>query len=164
MGSRYKQIAIVAGVIFLIGAVAALISSGPLTTASGQTNAGLISLGLIGLVICVTTYLWAVRYPLHRVVPDVGLVIVFGGLASILLLPLIGNITASGPWKWGGANPFAGGAGLFFDKIWFFVGCTLVGATIGWLISIAFGRDYRSKALKNYTSTVMSKPRKVVRR
>ncbi|HEY2794238.1 MAG TPA: hypothetical protein VGJ28_17870 [Micromonosporaceae bacterium] len=164
MGSRYQQIAIVAAVIFLIGAVAALLSSGPLTTSSGQTNAGLIALGLIGLVMCVVSYVWAVRNPLHRVVPDLGLVIVFAGVASILLLPMIGEITAPGKYEWSGANPFSGGAGLFFDKIWFFLGCTLVGATIGWLISIAFGRDYRSKALKNYSSTVLAKPRKIVRR
>ncbi|HEY1489265.1 MAG TPA: hypothetical protein VGF84_24380 [Micromonosporaceae bacterium] len=164
MGSRYKPIAIVAGLLFLTGAVGALISSGPLTTSSGQTTAGLVVFILIGLVMCVTAYLWAVRYPLHRVVPDLGLMIVFSCVASILLLPLIGNITAKGKWRWGGANPFAGGAGLFFDKIWLYLGCTLVGAVIGWLISIALGKDYRSKALKNFTATASAKPRRVVRR
>jgi predicted acyltransferase len=164
MGNRYKPIAIVAGLLFLIGAVGGLLGSGAFTSVSGASRTGLTVFILIGLVMCVAAYWWAIRFPIHRVVPDLGLIIAFSCLASILLLPLIENITAKGKWKWGPASPFYGGAGLFFDKIWLYLACTLLGALIGWLISIAVGKDYRTKALKHYTAAATAKPRRVVRR
>ncbi len=164
MKDRNKQVAIVAGVLFLIAAIGGLLGSGAFKSASAQWKTGYVVFLLIAVVMLAATYWWALRYPLARVVPDVLLSVAIACVVSILLVPLIESTTAKGKWHGSLANPFAGGAGIFFDKIWFFLGCGLAGAAAGWLIAVALGQDYRAKGLKRYAQTVSAKPRRVVRR
>jgi hypothetical protein len=154
MGNRYKPVAIVAGLLFLVSLVAQIINR---TTydknVNDQENVTLVFLALTGLIMAIAAYWWAVRFALSRVVPDLLLIMVVGCFATVLVNPLLTGI-----------SPFHDGAGDFFERIWIFFGIGLGGAVFGWLIAVALGLDHRAKALKRFAATATAKPRRVVRR
>ncbi len=161
MWERYKPAVIVAGLLFLVSAVAGLIA-GKVVSAGGWSGGS--ALVLIGLIMVVATFIWSRQFALVRVVPDVLLAVSIACLFYVALAPLITELTASGKWRWGDANPFVGGPGLFFEKIWLFYGAGLAGAAIGYMITVAIGQDQRTKALKRFSTQVATKPHRPVRR
>jgi hypothetical protein len=111
-----------------------------------EIRVGLITLGVIGLVMFVAAIRWVRRHPMPRVWADLLFAAGAGCLASVLLGPLLV------------------GDGLFFRQIWWYAGITLVAACLGALIVMTMGKDWKSQAWKRYADRVGSKPRKVVRR
>jgi hypothetical protein len=101
----------------------------------------------------VAAWIWARRYPMSRVTPDLAVAIVVGCLLTVLVGPFAK-----------GSVPFREGAGFFFGEIWMYLAFTGGGAILGLLVLIMLGMDYRSQALKRYAETRMAKPRRVVRR
>jgi hypothetical protein len=162
MWERYKPPVIVAGVLFLVCVIGGLLGTGVLFNHGGWT--GLSVIILIAVIMAVAAFLWSQAHPLARVVPDVLLTTTIACFFTVALVPLISEVAAKGHWKWGPTNPFASGAGEFFSRIWVFYGCALAGAVLGWMITVALGTDYRSKALKRYTQTVSTRPHRSVRR
>jgi membrane associated rhomboid family serine protease len=154
MGNRYKPIAIVAGLLFLVSLVTQIINR---TTydknVNDQENVTLVFLAVLGVVMAIVSYRWTIRFALSRVVPDMLLIVVFGCIATVLINPLLTGI-----------SPFHDGAGDFFERIWIYFGIGLGGAVFGWLVALALGRDHRAQALKRFTATATARPRKVVRR
>jgi hypothetical protein len=142
-----------------------LLATGPLFSNGGWTGLA-TCLGIV-VVMAVASFFWSRRHALGRVVPDVLLATTVACVLSIALVPLISEISEAirkGHWIWKSTNPFALGAGVFFSRIWVFYGCALVGALIGWMITVAIGQDSRSKALKHYATMVTTKPHRAVRR
>lgn len=165
MKERYRGVAVVAAVLFLVGAIGGLLGSGAFaSSATNQWRTGFVVFLLVGAVMVVTGYWWSRRFAIGRVTGDLLLTVAIGCVLSVLLVPMVESATAKGKWHAGLMNPFAGGPGIFFGKIWLFLGCGLGGALLGVLVCIAFGQDYRSKALRQYTSTATARPRRAVRR
>ncbi len=161
MWQRYKPVAIVAGLLFVVSSAAELVAGKAVTVGGWSGGSGLL---LVGLIMLVATYRWARDLPLVRVVPDVLLSVTLACLLYVLLSQFYVQITAKTKFKWALAEPFTGGAGSFFAKVWLFYGAGLVGALVGWMIAVALGQDQRAKALKQFTKTVSARPHRPVRR
>jgi len=154
MKDRWLPVGLVAGVLFVVNAIARLVVrlAAPKSD-SKQITIGLVLFGVVGLVMVAAAFRWGRRYPMPRVFADLGVVIVVSCLLSVLLGPFAG-----------GSLPFKEGVGLFFGEIWRYLGYTAAGVVLGLLILMALGLDYRSQALKRYTEVRQARPRRVVRR
>ncbi len=62
---------------------------------------------------------------------------------AMLLTVLVGPFIS-------GDSPFMNGAGAFFAQIWLYLGFTVGGAILGYLVLMVLGWDYRSQSLKRY--------------
>jgi membrane-associated HD superfamily phosphohydrolase len=154
MRNRYKPVALVAGLLVLMSLVVQIINRTAYhKNDNDQENVTLVLLFVTALVMVIASYWWSVRFPLGQVVPELLLILAIGCVAIVVIDPLVTAI-----------SPFASGAGDFFEKIWIYLGFTIGGSVLGWLIALALGRDYRGKALARYAKTVTSKPHRVVRR
>jgi len=151
---RYKPVAVLTGLLFVVDLVCSLFARDVFKHSdSAQSIAGLVLWVLIAVIMCAAAIWWSVRFPMARAVPDLLLALAVSCVLSVLVVPLLH-----------GSNPFGSGAGFFFFEIWIFLGLGLGGALLGWLLTVAAGKDYRSKALANYTRTVAARPRRVVKR
>jgi Na+/melibiose symporter-like transporter len=154
MKERWLPVGILAGVLFAVNVVGRVVAK---LWADGndqrEIRAGLVALGVIGVVMIVAAVRWVRRYPTPRVWGDFSVAVGVACLLSVLVGPLVV-----------GDRPFAEGAGLFFRQIWFYLGITLAGAVFGALIVMTFGQDWKSQAWKRYAERSRTRPRKVVRR
>lgn len=165
MWGRYKPIAIVAGVIFLANIIVRILGLTVYRKSdNGQINSGLVFLAVLAVIMVVAAYWWSVRYPSSRALPELGLVLLSATIACVLIGPVFSGALSRLHHPKVSANPFDGGAGLFFSEIWHLLGIGIGGAIIGLLVAMAIGRDYRAQQLKEFTKTVGSKPHRVVRR
>jgi hypothetical protein len=154
MRDRWQPVGILAGVLFAINAVIGFVvwQVGP-KSEGRQTAVGLAAYGLVGLVMVGAAWIWARKYPMSRVAPDLAVAIV----VSCALTVLVGPFAK-------GSVPFREGAGFFFGEIWMYLAFAGGGTILGLLVLIMLGKDYRSQALKRYAETKLAKPRRVVRR
>jgi hypothetical protein len=151
---RWFPIAVIAVGLFAINAVTrVVIRLWFHDSDAAETRASLVMFALIGLALAVWTFVDAQRERPAQWLPRV----VFGAVGGMLLTIFVGPFVS-------GDQPFDGGAGSFFSKIWLYGGFAIAGVLIGYWTATALGRDYRSKSLKAYTQTRAAKPRKVVRR
>jgi hypothetical protein len=154
MRDRWLPVGLVAGSLFVVNAIARFVVWRVAPRSDNkQITIGLILFGVVGLVMVGAAFRWGRRYPMPRVVADLGVVILVSCLLSVLVGPFAG-----------GSMPFKEGVGLFFGEIWRYLGYTAAGVVLGLLILMALGLDYRSQALKRYTELRAAKPRRVVRR
>ena len=154
MKDRWLPVAVVAGVLFAVNAIARFIVwlSAPKSDDT-QILIGLAVFGVVGVVMIWAGFRWGRRYPMSRVAPDLFVVVVASCLLSVVIGPLAG-----------GSLPFREGVGLFFGEIWRYVLYAAGGAVLGLLVLTTLGMDYRSQALKRYAELRQAKPRRVVRR
>jgi hypothetical protein len=154
MKDRWLPVGLVAGALFVVNAIARLVVrlAAPKSD-SKQITIGLVLFGVVGLVMVAAAFWWGRRYPMPRVIADLGVVILVSCLLSVILGPFAG-----------GSLPFKEGVGLFFGEIWRYLAYTAAGVVLGLLILMALGLDYRSQALKRYTEVRQARPRRVVRR
>jgi hypothetical protein len=154
MKDRWLPVAVVAGVLFAVNAIARwivwLVAS---KSDTKQIVIGLVVFGVVGIVMIWTGVRWGRRYPMSRVVPDLFVIVVASCLLSVVVGPLAG-----------GSLPFREGIGLFLGEIWRYVIYAIGGAVLGLLVLTMLGLDYRSQALKRYAELKQAKPRRVVRR
>ncbi|MEV6369808.1 hypothetical protein [Micromonospora musae] len=154
MKRRWRDIGVLAGVLFAVNVVARLIIHFGFD--GDDTAADRVSLGmfvLIGVILAVLAFVWGRRRPLGEWSADVAGSVLVAMLLTVLVGPLLV-----------GDSPVAGGAGTFFAQIWFYLGAALAGTMVGYLVATALGLDYRSQGLKRYAELKAAKPRKVVRR
>jgi hypothetical protein len=154
MKDRWLPVGLVAGVLFLVNAIARLIVrlAAPKSDTK-QIAIGLVLFGVVGLIMVGAAFWWGRRYPMPRVIADLAVVVVVSCLLSVLIGPFAA-----------GSLPFREGVGLFFGEIWRYLGYTAIGVVLGLLLLMALGMDYRSRALKRYGELRAAKPRRVVRR
>jgi multisubunit Na+/H+ antiporter MnhB subunit len=154
MKDRWLPIAVLAGVLFAVNAIARFIVwLAASDSDSTQVVIGAVLFGVVGVVMIWAAVRWGRRYPMSRVAPDLAVII----LASCLLSVVIGPLA-------GGSYPFREGASLFFGEVWRYVIYATGGAVLGLLVLTMLGRDYRSQALKHYAERKQAKPVRVVRR
>jgi len=149
MKNRWVRVGLVALAIFLINALARLISN--LTTSdaeAAQVAAGLsagekpvavIGVGAIVVLMAVAGAWWAVRYPFQRLFFDLGAAAIVGALLALLIGPFAG-----------GSVPFDEGLGTFVGEFLQFLGLAALGGFLGFIAMIAFGKDWKSRGLRRY--------------
>lgn len=120
---------------------------------TAESRASLIMFGLIGLALAGWTFVEAQRVRPSQWLPTIA----FGAVGGMLLTIFVGPFVS-------GDQPFDGGAGSFFSKIWLYGGFAIAGILIGYWVATALGRDHRSRSLKAFTQIRAAKPRRVVRR
>lgn len=167
MWGRYKPVAILTAVFVLLSVIARLFGVQALHLSDdAHITVGLVFSGAFVLTTAVATYWWSVRFPLSRVIPEIGLAVIVATALILFVTVYIGNFRYvwRHPWTKFFTVPFNGGAGLFFNQIWQLFGCAIIGGILGLLTAMAVGQDYRAKQLKEFTKHASAKPRRVVRR
>jgi hypothetical protein len=156
MKERWLPVGILAGVLFLVNAVARFVVW---LAASGnenkQTTIGLVAAVAavaIGVVMIVAGFFWATRVPTPRVVGELSLAILAGCLFSVLIGPFAG-----------GSAPFREGGTFFYSEVWHYLALAGGGAALGALIATTFGRDVKSQAWKRYSDRQRSRTSRAVR-
>lgn len=150
MKNRWLPVGIVALAMFAVNVISRVITvKGKIVDESQQERIGFISMVVVALMLIGAAVWWSVRYPIGRVVADLGAAIGVAALASCLIGPLLV-----------GSSPFHGGLGLFVGQLFLFFGLGAVGVTLGFVGVVAFGKDWKSKGLKRYSDRYLTKPRK----
>jgi hypothetical protein len=153
MRDRWLPVGVLALVLFAINAAARLVTKlGHIAKADQQMRIGIIATAAVGVVLIAATVRWAMRYPIGRVVADLGAGAGVACLASVLIGPFLV-----------GAKPFAAGLGFFVGQILLFVALAGVGIFLGFLGVVALGKDWKSKGLRQYEQTYRAKPHRPVR-
>lgn len=136
---RWIPVAIVSLVMLAANVIGRLVSPEAIdsVTANYQSLVGALATGGMALAAAVAGAWWSVKTPMQRTVADVGLALVLGTFAAVLLGPLCV-----------GLNPFGSGAGLIIAELLFFLGVGVVAAFLGFMVVTTLGVDYRSKNLK----------------
>ncbi len=154
MRERWQRIGVLAAVLFAINVVARLVARLAFSGNDGwETNTGLISMTVIGLIFVALAFRWGRDRPAGILVADLAGAAAAGCLLTIFIGPFIS-----------GEGPFSDGAGIFFAQIWQYVGFFGGGTLIGFLLLTALGLDYKSKSLKQIAQSGVSRPRRVARR
>jgi hypothetical protein len=144
MRQRWLRVAALGGLLFAINAAARLfVWRTHIAGVTQQTRIGLIAFVAIGLVFAVAAGWWAVRYPLIRVVPD----LLVAGLVGCLLSVLVGPFFS-------GSKPVAEGISFLFVQILQYLVLGALGATLGVLVVIAVGRDWKTRVWKQREATL----------
>ncbi|MDR7280843.1 hypothetical protein [Catenuloplanes atrovinosus] len=140
MRNRWLPVGVLAGVLFLINVIARLISRFAFDDdPSAQDTVSTVMFLVIGVIIAVQAFRWGRARPLDSWSGDMVAIVTAAMLLTVLVGPFIS-----------GDSPFVNGAGAFFAQIWLYLGVTIGGAILGYLLLMALGWDYRSQSLKRY--------------
>jgi hypothetical protein len=147
MRQRWVPVAVLAGLLFVINAVARLVVWGAgLVDQADQTRIGLITFAAIGAVCVGAAAWWAVRHPLSRAVGDLLVAGSVGCLLSVLVGPFFG-----------GSRPFAAGVGFALAQVVQYMLLAVFGALVGVLAVTAFGRDWKTRVWKRQEAALKAK-------
>lgn len=150
MWDRWRQILLLAAGLSAIAVIARLVSRFAAEDNPGRQDViAWVAFGAIAVTLGVVAFLWARRYPMGRVVLDLGGAALIGCLFAVLVGPFIS-----------GGSPFASGAGNFFGMIWLYAGIAIGGSLLGLLVVTALGWDYRSQALKRFSQAERERMRR----
>jgi hypothetical protein len=149
MKGVWGRVAIVAAVLVAVNLLARLVVrlAGP--DDSTQFVIGLWSIGAMMVVLAVTVFLWARRYPVPRVLTFAGAAI---GSSSLLVM-LIGPLVSGG-------SPFENGFNAFLFQVLVCMLVLSVAGAIGLFTAMALGLDPKSQAWKRQAERVKTKPRR----
>jgi len=136
VNERFKPVAAVAGLLFAVYTLGWFVHWLARHHPGVQDAVGIAEIALIAAVVGVTMFRWSARKPLVEAMPPLVVAVAIGCAISVLLSPFAG-----------GSYPFKAGAGDFFFKVWIFLGASLAGMLLGYLVLVALGRDHRSRAL-----------------
>ncbi|WP_432835172.1 hypothetical protein [Dactylosporangium sp. CA-092794] len=154
MRERWLPIGFVAAGLFLVNVIARLVVRfGAGSDDDKQITIGLWALFAVGAVMIPVAFWYGRKYPVIRVVGELGVAVVAACVLSVLVGPFVS-----------GAQPFGDGVGLVFRQFFYFVGLSAIGTVIGLLVLMTTGLDYRSQSWKRYIERAGTKPRKIVRR
>lgn len=154
MRQRWLRIGILAGVLLVVAFGGRLIiriwHEG---NVDAEEQISLIALGLVALAMMVAAIWWGRLRPLGVVVADLA-----GAAVPVCAL----NVFV-GPFVTG-TTPAQIGAGDSFNAAWLFAAFAGGGVLIGMLLLITAGKDYKSRSLKAFAESRLTKPRRAVRR
>lgn len=153
MKERWLRIGILAGALFAINVVGRLVVRlGSIEDVDSQDRITLLTYAAIALVMAGCAIWWGRVRPLGVVVADLAGAAVAAGVLILLAGPFIS-----------GTSPAAIGAGDSFTVAWQFAGFAAGGSLVGTLLLIMVGRDYKSRSLKQFADSKLTKPRRPVR-
>ncbi|MCM4077037.1 hypothetical protein [Paractinoplanes hotanensis] len=152
---RWFPIAALAVGLFAINVVARLVTRFAFTdNDAAETRTTIVMFSVIGVVLAVYAFMASHnRRPSEWLVPDW----VLGVGGAMLLTLLVGPFVS-------GDQPFGNGSDAFFAQFALYLAFAGGGTLVGYWISVALARDYRSRSLKAFSEQRQAKPRRVVRR
>jgi hypothetical protein len=151
---RWVRVLVVALVIFLINAIARLISRFAVDDAAADGVNPIAVSGAAAYVLFMAgcgAY-WAVRHPFPRLFFDLGAAAVSGTLLCLLIGPFIG-----------GGTPFDEGLDTFVGEFLQFLGLAAIGVFLGFVAMIVLGKDWKSRGLRRYEENYKKRPHRTVR-
>jgi uncharacterized integral membrane protein len=151
MSERSKPVVVVAAWLFVVYTLGWFANWIARHHDTGQEVIGIVEMTVLGLIAAVAMFRWAQRWPLGDAAARLLLAVLVGCVVSVVVSPFAG-----------GSYPFKAGAGDFFLKVWIFLGASLVGMLLGYIVAVAAGRDYRTRALRRLEESrrsVGAKPR-----
>ena len=153
MRRRWVAVGVLCLSLFAINVIARVITN-VFNIENGDDQAKLVLYGMIAtaVILIAATAWWAARYPFSRVFFDIGAAVVVAAFLSLIIGPLVG-----------GATPFTEGLATFVGEVLMFLAIAAVGFFLGFAGMMTFGRDYKSKRLRNYEQTYNRRPRRPVR-
>jgi hypothetical protein len=150
---RWLPVALVTVGLFVINGASRLITwKGGIVKEDQQMRIGFIAIAAVGVILIAASAWWSYRYPLGRMVADLGLAVLIACAASLIIGPYLG-----------GSRPFKEGLEFFVLQVLLFVGLGGVGMFLGFLGVVAFGADWKSRGLKRYEQNYRARPRRAVR-
>lgn len=153
MKQRWLPVGLVALGVFLVNAIARLVVwKGGFATEEQQVRIGFYAVVVVGIIMIGAAAWWALRFPIGRIVADLGAATLVGALASGLVGPFFG-----------GSRPFREGLGFFVGQFLLYGALATVGVALGFMIVVALGKDWKSRGLKRYEQRYRAKPPRIVR-
>jgi hypothetical protein len=153
MRNRWLPIGLVALVLFAMNLIARLITfRGHFAKVGQQMLIATVAISAVAVLLIAATIWWAVRYPLGRVVADLGAAVALAAILSVTVGPYVG-----------GSTPFANGLGYYVGQFMLFLGLAAVGILLGYLGVVAFGKDWKGRGLRRYEQNYRAKPHRTVR-
>ncbi|MPZ28888.1 MAG: hypothetical protein GEV12_21435 [Micromonosporaceae bacterium] len=154
MRKRWLRIGILAGALFVINVAGRLVVRlGSIEEVDSQDRVTLLTYAAVGLLMAVLAIWWGRLRPLGVVVADLAGAAVAAGVLILLVGPFVS-----------GTSPAAVGVGDSFNVAWQFAGFVAGGSLLGMLLLIMVGRDYKSRSLKQFAESKLTKPHRPVRR
>jgi hypothetical protein len=154
MRARWQPVVIVALALFGVDIVARLvIRLGGFSSEGRQSTVGGVAVAALFVVVAATAAWWSTRFRFGRVLADLGIATVVAALLSVLVGPFVSD-----------SHFFSGGLGYFVGLLLLFVGAGLAGTVFGFWITVALGKDWRSRGLRRYSENYRAKPHRAVRR
>lgn len=157
--NRWVKVGAVALGFFLINGLARFISwltrpdEIPLVETSNGTADLVISVaGALAtvLLMAVAAAFWAVRYPIGRVIAELGLAVLVGTLLALLVGPFLG-----------GNKPFEEGLEMFVLQFLQFLGLGALGIFLGFVTMVVLGKDWKTRGLAAYADRYGRRPHRV---
>jgi hypothetical protein len=137
MKQRWLPVGLVALAILAVNVVARLVSwKANITNATQQADLGFIGVVVVALLLVGVSARWSWRYPFGRVIGDLGLAVIIGGLLTIVVGPFAG-----------GSRPFADGLAFVVGQFLLFFVVGVIGIVLGFWAVVAFGKDWKSRGL-----------------
>jgi hypothetical protein len=151
VNKRWLRVGLLALGIFVINAIARLVTwKAKIVDEDKQLTVAFVAVAVVAIGLAVVGAWFAVRYPLTRIVGELGVAVGIGAVLSLLIAPFAG-----------GTKPFAGGLGFFVGQLLMFLGVAGVGVGLGYLAMVAVGRDWKSRGLLRYELRVAARQRRV---
>lgn len=140
MRNRWLPVGVLAGVLFAVNVVARLVGRFAVDDdLSAQDTVSTVMFIVLGLITAVLAFRWGRARALDSWSGDLVAIVTAAMLLTVLAGPFIS-----------GDSPFQNGAGAFFAQIWLYLGFTVGGAILGYLVLMVLGWDHRSQSLKRY--------------
>ncbi|MGH3713449.1 MAG: hypothetical protein ACRDT4_08340 [Micromonosporaceae bacterium] len=151
MRQRWTEVAVLAVVLFAINGLARLIVwQAEIANDEDQILAGLLA-SIAAALVCVAAGIrWSHRYPMSRVVLDVGAAVLVAALLAVLVGPYLG-----------GSTPLVEGFGFALRQFVYYAGLMAFGAAVGVLLTITVGKDWKTRGWKNHEESIRSRPKRV---
>lgn len=151
MRQRWVVAAVLMMALFAINGIARLVVwQFGLVDDKDQILAGLLASVAAGLLSLYAGIRWTYLYRMPRVVADLGAAIGVAALLAVLLGPYLG-----------GSTPLVEGFGFAFRQFVYFAGVMALGAAVGALVTIALGKDWKSRGWRYHEERIRSRPRRV---
>ncbi|HEX2419465.1 MAG TPA: hypothetical protein VHJ83_15290 [Micromonosporaceae bacterium] len=151
MRERWGAVGIATAAMFGFNAVARLIVwQASLVQDEEQILAGLLASIASALLAAVAGVRWAYRYPMSRVVADLGLAIIVASLLAVVVGPYLG-----------GSRPLVEGVGFAVRQFLFYGGVMAFGAMLGVLGTVTLGKDWKSRGWRLHEQRIRRGPRRV---
>lgn len=150
---RWLPIALVALGLFAVNGASRLITwKGGIVKEDQQMRIGFIAVAAVGVLLIAASAWWSYRYPLGRMIADLGLAVLIACAASLIIGPYLG-----------GSRPFKEGLEFVVLQVLLFLGLGGVGVFLGFLGVVAFGADWKSRGLKQYERNYRARPHRPAR-
>ncbi len=151
MRLRWVVVTVLMMALFAINGIARLVVwQAGLVNDKDQILAGLLASVAAALLSVYAGARWTYRYRMPRVLADLAVAIAVAALLAVALGPYLG-----------GSTPLVEGVGFAFRQFFFYGGVMAFGAVVGALVTVALGKDWKSRSWRYHEERIRSRPRRV---